>query len=91
MKQIDLDGKILLIDDDGQYRYKVIREQEGKWIILLRDDGYRIYSIHLGETPINPPQGEREWELLWEYKHCEAPGYRSVVEMIMGIEGETIG
>lgn len=83
MIKVDLDGTVFLLDDDnGRYRYRLI-ENEYDWKVLLRDDGYRIYSIYVGDKPINEPLGQREWELLYEYKHNEAPGYRAIVELIM--------
>jgi len=87
MKQIDIDGTLFLIDDvDRRYRYKLLIE--GEWKILIRDDGYRIESIFVSEKPIDPPIGKREWELMFEYKHCEAPGQRAVIDEIMkgGVE-----
>jgi hypothetical protein len=83
MKQVDLDGTVFLLDDDnGRYRYKLFENEYG-WKVLLRDDGYRIYSIYVGDKPTNEPFGQREWELMWEYKHCDAPGHQAMVELIM--------
>lgn len=83
MIQVDLDGTVFLLDDNnGRYRYRLI-EDEHTWKILLRDDGYRIYSMHVGQKPTNDPMGTREWELLWEYKHCDAPGRYAIAELIM--------
>lgn len=82
MKTIDVNGKLLLITDETPYTYKVITTKEG-WEVLLRDNGHRIESIFISENPINVPIGEREWETLYDYKQCEAPGTNHVVEMIM--------
>jgi hypothetical protein len=83
MQKVDLGGTIFLLnDEDGRYRYKFFVDKHG-WQVALRDDGYRIYSMYIGERPTNEPLGEREWDLLWEYKHCDAPGYSAIVELIM--------
>jgi len=83
MIKIDKDGTVFLLnDDDGRYRYKLITDEHG-WEVLIRDDGYRLHSIYVGEKPTNEKQGEREWEMVFEYKRCEAPGQRAIVEMIM--------
>jgi hypothetical protein len=82
MKQIDIGGTLFLIDDEsGRYRYTIL--DDGEWRILIRDDGYRLESIHIGEKPVDPPAGKREWELLWSYKSIEAPGLRVLVDQVM--------
>jgi len=90
MKRVDVRGTIFLLDDsDSRYTYKIINTgPNGEWPVLLRDDGYRIYSMYIGEKPTNEPLGERDFELLWEYKHSEAPGHREIAEMIMRPEGK---
>lgn len=86
LQRIDVDGNILLISDDaGRYRYKVITTRHG-YKVLLRDDGYRIHSIYVSDNPVNHPMGKREWELMFEYKHNDAPGIDDVVELIMDVE-----
>jgi hypothetical protein len=90
MKRVDVRGTVFLLDDsDSRYTYKIIKAgPNGEWPVLLRDDGYRIYSMYIGEKPTNKPLGERDFELLWEYKQTEGPGHREVVEMIMRPEGK---
>lgn len=82
IKQIDIDGQILLIQEDRQYDYKIIQLNDA-WTVLLRDDGCRIESMYISEKPTNDPIGKREWETLWEYKRCDAPGCQAIVKLIM--------
>jgi hypothetical protein len=83
VQKVDINGTVFLLDDDsGRYRYKVITNERG-WRVLLRDDGNRIESMYISELPHDDPIGKREWESLWEYKRCDAPGYQAIIEMIM--------
>jgi len=83
MTQIDKDGTVFVFaSDDDRYRYKLWIDEKGQRV-LLRDDDYRIYSMNIEKNAENTPIGEREWDLLWEYKHCDAPGHQSIVEAIM--------
>lgn len=88
---ISIGEGVLFVPDDDRYSYRFWRSKRTpEWSILLRDDGYRIHGIFISEKPVNPPRGEREWRLLWEYKHSDGPQVDEFVDLIMGRETQEL-
>lgn len=85
------EGVLLLPDGERGYDYRVWQSKRcPEWTILLRDDGFRIHTMHIGEKPTNEPRGQREWHLLWEYKHSDGDAVAEFVDMIMGRETQRL-
>lgn len=61
-------------------RYSYWRVRHNGYVLLLRDDGYRMHLLHERSAAGEQAQEEGgEWTLLFEYKYCNWPWLANAV------------